>query len=152
MKYVIGVGNYAMGDDGIGLQLIEALSVQELPPDCETLELKNDALGLFSYLTPETERILIVDCVKMGDAPGNWRLFSPEEVSSIKKVANATTHEGDLLQTLALARETGYHVPPIRILGIQPETLEPSMDLSNTLKSRFDEYLTAALKTIGEDW
>jgi hydrogenase maturation protease len=152
MKYIIGVGNYAMGDDGIGLQLIEALATTELPPDCHLLELKNDALGLFSYLVPETSAILIVDCVKMGVAPGDWRLFTPEEVRSIKRVAHASTHEGDLLQIIQLAQATGYTIPPLRILGIQPESMEPSMELSATIKERLPEYIDIAHRLMAEEW
>jgi hydrogenase maturation protease len=152
MKYIIGVGNYAMGDDGIGLQLIESLATTKLPPDCHLLELKNDALGLFSYLVPETSAILIVDCVKMGVEPGEWRLFTPEEVRSIKRVANSTTHEGDLLQIIQLARVTGYTIPPLRILGIQPGSIEPSMELSTTVRERLPEYVDVARQLIAEEW
>jgi hydrogenase maturation protease len=152
MKYLVGVGNYAMGDDGIGLRLIEAAAERGLPAGIEAVELKNDALGLFSYLVPDTERILLVDCVKMGEEPGNWRLFSPDEVRSLKQVARATTHEGDLLQTLELARQTGYAVPPIRILGIEPASMAPGMDLSPTLAARFDDYLELLLELVKSDW
>ncbi len=151
MKYIVGIGNYARGDDGIGLHLVEALSAREPAPDYVALELKNDALGLLSYLEPTTQRILVVDCVKMGDKPGNWRVFSPEEVTSVKQVALATTHNGDLLQILELARATGYTIPPLQILGIEPACMEPSMELSTTLQERFEEYLETALQTIRDE-
>ncbi len=152
MKYIIGIGNYAMGDDGIGLQLIEELSRIQLPSNCMALELKNDALGLFSYLLPETSAILVVDCVKMGALPGEWRIFSPEEVRSLKRVAHASTHDGDLLQILELARATGYSIPPLRIMGIEPDSIEPSMELSATLRERLKGYGNVAARLIQEEW
>jgi len=137
-----------MRDDGIGLRLVEAASSHGLPDGVEAVELKNDALGLIACLGPETERILLVDCVKMGASPGGWRLFSPEEVSTIKKVARATTHEGDLLQVIELVRQTGFTVPPITVMGIEPACVEPGMELSEELSTRLEEYLGEILRIL----
>ena len=60
----------------------------------------------------------------MGLAPGDVRFFTPDEVETTKALAGISTHEGDVLKVLELARAAGYTVPRLRIMGIEPATLE----------------------------
>jgi hydrogenase maturation protease len=95
-------------------------------------------------LNPDTESILIVDSAKMGLKPGDFRFFKPSEVSTRKEIAGFSTHEADLLKVLELARLTGTPIPPIAIMGIEPETVKPEIGLSRTLEGRLAEYAEAA--------
>lgn len=150
MRYVVGTGNYSMGDDSVGLRLIEYMSEYKLceSKDIELHDIANDCLKLLSFFNPETERILVIDCVKMGKEAGDFLLFSPHEVKSEKNVTGITTHEGDLLKTIDLARNLGYHIPEIRILGIEPKSVTPDMTISDVLKNRFDAYVKIIMNEI----
>ncbi|MBI4861720.1 MAG: hypothetical protein HY815_15885 [Candidatus Riflebacteria bacterium] len=53
-----------------------------------------------------------------------------------------------MLKVIDLARETGQTVPSIRIIGIEPESVEPGLELSRALRARFEEYIRAALEEI----
>ena len=66
MKYVIGIGNYSMGDDCVGLKIVEYIDEKMGERDFEVSDMSDNGLNLVAYLTEETERILFVDCVKMG--------------------------------------------------------------------------------------
>jgi len=148
MRYMVGIGNWSMGDDGVGLHLIEHIARNRLNQGLEAIDIADDGMRLIDYLTPETERMLIVDAVDLGLPAGQWRVFSPEHVESRKALAGLTTHEGDILKVLEFARGLGYPIPPVRILGIQPERMAPWMELSETLQSRLDDYVRAALEEI----
>jgi len=134
-----------MGDDGIGLRIVEHIDGHGLAHGFEVKDLGSDAMKLLSYFDPGTERILVVDCVKMGLPPGEYRLFGPREVATRKIVPGLSTHEGDLLKVIELASSVGYVVPDIAILGIEPASMDPVMELSETLKARFGEYVDAVL-------
>ncbi len=148
MKYMIGVGNWSMGDDGIGLRIVEHIARARLDQGFEAIDIADDGMRLLDYLTPETEGILLVDAVDLGLPAGQWRIFSPQAVESGKPMSGITTHEGDILKVLEFARGLGYPAVPIRILGIQPECMEPGMELSKTLSDRFEEYVKKALEEI----
>lgn len=151
MRYIIGIGNYSMADDGIGLRIVEHIAQNGLDRGFESVVLADEGMRLLFYLKEETEKIVLVDAVDLGLRPGEYRLFKPEDVESTKEVKRLTTHEGDLLKVLELARNLGYSIPAIIILGIQPGSLEPKMELSPELQKRFAEYLRVALEEVGKD-
>lgn len=137
-----------MSDDGIGPRVVERLAERRLPDGVEPLVLGEDGLTLLGYLEECTGLMLIVDSVRMGREPGSWVWFTPEEVETVKPPARFSTHEGDVLRIVQLARDLGYQVPPIRIFGIEPERLEPGFDLSGTLSRRFEEYVAEVLEEL----
>jgi hydrogenase maturation protease len=148
MKYLIGIGNYTMGDDGIGLKLVEHIAEHELNRDFEVIDLGDDGSRLLDYFSPETERMLLVDCVKAGKKPGEYFFFKPEDVESKKHLSAMTTHEGDILKVIELGHRLGLPIPPIEVMGIEPESMKMGMELSGTLTRRFDEYVKTAINRI----
>jgi hydrogenase maturation protease len=146
VRYLIGIGNWSMGDDGVGLRVVERIDRDGLARGFEAVEIADDGLRLVDYCAPETERIVLVDAVELGLPPGEWRLFRPEEVYTRKPLTGLSTHEGDILKVLDFARKLGYPVPPVVILGIQPEQMEIGMELSETLRGRFEEYIRIAVE------
>jgi hydrogenase maturation protease len=147
-RYILGLGNYAMGDDSIGLRVVEHLAEQGHDTDVEVVEVGNDGLLVMTYFTEETERMVIVDAVRFGGQPGEFTVFSPQDVDSRKHVGRISTHEGDVLKLIELGRQLNQPVPPIRILAIEPESMQADTGLSPALEARFGEYVAAALKEI----
>jgi len=151
LRYIIGIGNYSMADDGIGLRIVEHIAENGLDRGFKAIDIADEGMRLLFYLNEETEKIVLVDAVDLGLPPGEFRLFKPEDVASTKELGKLTTHESDILEILRFAKSLGYRLPPITILGIQPEDLSPRMELSPALRERFDAYLRAALEEVGKD-
>ncbi len=147
-RYLIGVGNETMTDDGIGPRVVQLAAGQARALGFESVVIGHDALGVVAYFDEATERIVFVDCVRMGATPGDWARFSPDDVESRKTLDRMTTHEGDLLRIVELGRQLGCPIPAITILGIEPERIEPGLDLSRELAARLPEYVAAALDAI----
>lgn len=145
MRYLIGVGTYTAGDDAIGLRIVEAIAEAGLDRGFRAIDLSSNSLNLVAYLTPETEAILIVDSAKMGLAPGEVRCFAPGEAETRKPSAGLSTHEGDVMKVLELARAMGFPMPRLRIMGIEPDTIESRTGLSATLEARTAGYVRAAI-------
>ena len=133
-RYLIGVGNETMTDDGVGPRVAETLAEQAATLGFETVIVGHDTMGTLAYFDDDTERIVFVDCVRMGRAPGEWVSFSPEDVETRKVLDGLTTHEGDLLRVIELGRRLGCRIPPVLIVGIEPERIEPGLDLSPALR------------------
>lgn len=147
-SYLIGLGNYSRGDDAVGLKIAELVVGRGLERGFTALALAGNALNALSYFTEDTARILFVDCALMGLAPGEFRVFAPEDAASRKIMAGISTHESDLLAVLALAAKTGMSLPPVRIMAIQPERLDPGAPLSVSLAARLESYAQAAVKEL----
>ena len=137
-----------MSDDGVGLRIVEQIARRGLEQGFEAAAIADEGTRLLFYLTENTDKVVIVDAVDMGLEPGDYRLFTPQEVESRKMTRGLTTHEGDILKVLELAASHGYPIPSVTILGIQPGNLGPGLELSPALESRFDTYLRVALDEV----
>lgn len=148
MRYLIGIGNYSMTDDSIGLRVIEHIAENGLAEGFEAIDIADEGLRLLHYFVPGTEKIILVDAVELGMEPGGMRIFKPEEVATEKRSSGITTHEGDILKVIAFGKELGMPAPPIEILGIQPGSMEQGMKLSPELKKKLPDYIETALMLI----
>lgn len=150
MRYLIGVGNYYGRDDSIGLRVVEAIVERGLDQGFETIDLNGNLVNAVHYLGPETDQVLFVDSAKMGRQPGDYLLFTPEEVDSRKDLAGFSTHEGDLIKVLEFAASVGGPLPPVSVLGIEPEDLGEGPGLSDALEERLEEYVAVAARFFGD--
>jgi len=141
----MGVGNYSMFDDSIGIKIIEEIIDRNIDKGFSAIDLSGNLLNIFSYLNEDTKRIVIIDSGEFDLRPGEFIWFTPDLVVSTKELTNITSHEGDIIKVLKLALETGYHLPHIEIMGIQPETIKSEFGLSKTLQSNLDRYIQEAI-------
>jgi hydrogenase maturation protease len=145
VRYLVGVGSYMAGDDAVGPRVTEHVVVNGLDRGFAAVDLSTDALSLVAYLDADTEAVLVVDAAHLGLAPGEFRFFSPDKVETQKQVSGLTTHEGDVLKVLELAREAGYPIPRVAIMGIEPFDMEAGFELSECLAKRVPDYAAAAI-------
>ncbi len=145
MKYLLGLGNYAMGDDSVGLRIVEHIAEQGLDEGFEAVEVGNNGMLVLTYFQEETELLLVVDAVQFGGEPGDFTVFSPDEVDTQKVTGGISTHEGDILKLIELAKQIDQPIPPIKILAIQPASMDVDQGLSPELEMKFQGYVMAAL-------
>ena len=134
------------GDDAVGPRVIEHVVANGLDRGFAAVDLSTDALSLIAYLNVDTEAVLVVDAAHLGLAPGDFRIFSPDEVETQKELSGLTTHEGDVLKVVELARGAGYPIPPLAVMGIEPCEIGVGMTLSGRLEERLPTYAAAAIE------
>jgi hydrogenase maturation protease len=145
---VLGLGNPLMADEGIGVRLVVRLSRSAAEhPDVEFLDAGTGGLAVLHHIQGRRKAVFI-DCAYMGEEPGTIRRFTPEEVRSDKVLAHQSLHEADLLRIIEMARQLGQAPDEVVIFGIQPQRIEPAMELSLVLEDRMDEYLAVLLKEL----
>ena len=148
MRYLIGVGNYMAGDDAVGPRVVEYVTVNGLDSGFEAVDLSTDAMSLVAYLDDQTEALLVVDAAQLGLDPGEYLIFTPDEVETQKELSGLTTHEGDVLKVLDMAAAAGYPIPRVAIMGIEPYSMDGSIELSEGLAARLPEYAAAAVERL----
>ena len=137
---VIGLGNELMSDEGIGIHLIRQLiQLEDKFPDVEFIEAGSAGMNLL-HLISNRKKAIIIDCAKMGEKPGQMRLFTPDEVQSVKKLSNFSQHEADMLRVINLSKHLGECPAEVVFFGIEPEKLEPGQNLSEILANSIDSY------------
>lgn len=131
---IIGVGNPLMGDDGVGIAVLDLLRRMELPDSVKIFELGTGGMRLL-HLLPGFEAAIIIDAADFGAKPGKIRLFKPEDVHSLKR-PGCSLHEWDLFTTLKLSKKLGECPENINIVAIQPEDISSRTGLSHTITQK----------------
>jgi hydrogenase maturation protease len=153
---VVGVGNLLMGDEGVGVRVIQALGQEPLPKGVALF----DGGTAFHALTVELavfEKWIIVDAVTGGGPPGEiYRLAWEQVLQGIKSRGSVqdlavSLHDLGVVETLMLERFVDQVSPQPRfsevseivILGIEPERIELSLELSPIVESKLPLLLQA---------
>ncbi len=146
---LIGLGNLIMGDEGIGVQAINAIRQRySFEPPVEVVDGGTLGLDLLLYFE-QRDAVVIVDAVNFGKEPGYIGLLRDDEVPAQINTKLTVHHIGlsDILSSLKLL---GKSPKRITLVGIQPESIEFSLNLSSTLKARFQELIETTIKEIEE--
>lgn len=133
---VLGIGNPVMGDDGIGCRAVELLAGRELPSGVQVEEAGVPGWGLPNWLNGWS-RVILIDAVHMGEKPGTWRRFSPEQVRLIASGQAVSLHEPGLASGLELAQALDLLPQEIVIYGVEPAECLPGQGLSPAACSVF---------------
>jgi hydrogenase maturation protease len=137
---VLGIGNPVMGDDGIGCRAIELLARCELPANVQVEEGGVPGWGLPNWLEGWS-RVILIDAVHMGEKPGTWRRFNPEQVRLIVTGQAVSLHEPGLASGLELTQALGLLPEDIVIYGVEPDECLPGQGLSSAACSAFPSLI-----------
>lgn len=145
---IIGVGNYLMADEGVGIHATQKLRQEFKNDDCDIIDAGVPSMALL-HMTQGRKLVIIIDCAEFGGKPGEIITFKPEQV---KRERNSiiSLHGTDLLSTLDVGQSLGLSQPPIWIIGIQPVKVEMSQELSPEVKKSLNELPRHIEKIIGE--
>lgn len=112
---VIGLGQPAAGDDGVGLAVLDALRAEGVADDVELVQ-AGDATDLV-HLLAGTGNAVIVDAV-LGERPGEVVLLAPDDLAE-RGGCPVSSHGLGVFQAIELARAVAE--PPaaeVRIVGV----------------------------------
>lgn len=116
---VMGVGNLLRGDDGFGVMVLDAVSKRGVPNHVELLDAGTSIIDLMEELNGR-RKVVVIDAVRGGQAPGTLYRFSPEDVAA-EAVPADSLHQVGLLDTLRLAELVDCRPDEVVIIGVQPE-------------------------------
>ncbi|MCK4960173.1 MAG: hydrogenase maturation protease, partial [Planctomycetes bacterium] len=104
-------------------------------------------MALLTHFSGRKKAILI-DCALMGTEPGTIKRFTPDDVTTVKKLAHQSLHEADILKIIDLAKQFAECPEEIIIFGIEPQVIEQKSQLSQPLKQNLDNYIETILKEL----
>ena len=143
---VVALGNPLMSDEGVGPAVLNLLRHDPRRPS--SLELIDTGGSILSALhaLKGRDKVVFVDCARMGLAPGALRRFLPPEVRSQKSLAGLSLHEGDLLKMLETADTLEANAKEVVIYGIEPVQMGPGEGLSPELSANLQKYADDILR------
>lgn len=146
---ILGVGNPLMGDDGVGIAVVEALRREALPKGVEVMDAGTGGLDLV-HLLSEVEAAVVVDAVEMGEEPGVLRWLTPEEVKGGEKPFHFSLHETRLGVVLRWLKWLGQPPPTLCLLGIQPAQVAEGIGLTPAVQQAIPKATEAIRKWLEE--
>lgn len=143
---VIGCGNLLGADDGVGLAVLEALRHRELPLGVELRDGGTWGLNLLPEIE-DADRLLLLDAVAAGEHPGTPIVLFRDAIPRFL-MTKLSPHQIDLREVLALAELRGALPRETVVIGVQPERVEMSTQLSPVVAARVEELADLALKQL----
>lgn len=147
---ILGVGNMLQKDDGIGVFVVNHLleSGIELPGGVDIVDGGTAGLDLIPIMY-DYERIIIIDALKVNDAPGSVYRFSPEHLLS--STSQISLHEIGISEILKMLKIQGAN-PEVEIIGIVPEDIETlDISISPAVEESVPKVMDLILESVGQN-
>jgi len=138
---IAGFGNALRGDDGFGVEVIRRLErEQTLDESVSLLEVGTGGISLAQELLATYDRLIIVDAMARGGAPGTVYLL---EVESVETASTVDPHLAVPARALSLAKALGVLPPAIFLVGCEPSSVdELSTELTPVVADAVDPVIS----------
>lgn len=142
---VLGIGNPILGDDNVGLEVVNKLAEKKLE-NVVVKEASNTGLDIITAIAGY-DKVIIIDGVKTGAKPGTVHRLTPE---NFKRTIRYSTHDLDLLTALELAKKMQIKMPKsIIIYGIEVrEVGKFKIGLSKEVEESVPKVIELVLKEV----
>lgn len=140
----MGVGNILMGDEGIGVRVIQEMQNRSNMNNVDFF----DAGTALHALLPQFEdydRMIIIDSVKGGENPGSIYRFTLSELEKDKNSDSSgvmlSLHDVGVQESLRMARLIQKLPAEIIFIGVEPGEISLQEDLTPAVKKKMDEII-----------
>jgi hydrogenase maturation protease len=141
------MGNILLEDEGLGIRALEALRRDfDFPPGVELLDGGTTGMGLLDDISGR-DYLLVLDAVQTGEPAGRLVAMRGTDVP-VYFGLRVTPHQLGLADVLATLELSGERPGAVTVLGLVPCSLELSLDLSQTIRSRLGALVQAAVEEL----
>ncbi len=117
---IMGIGNYLMADEGVGVHLVERLSARDLPPGVDLLDGGTGGFHLLEYFE-QYPRVILIDATLDGRPPGTIRRIKPRFAADFPQAMS--THDIGLKDLVGALQLLG-RMPEIDLFVVSIESIQ----------------------------
>lgn len=140
---IMGIGNYLMGDEGVGVHLAETLEGYTLPPNVDVVDGGTGGFHLLGYFEKYRE-VILVDATLDNNPVGYIRLIQPKFASDFPKAMS--THDiglKDMMSSLQLMGKVPHiHLFVVSIESIQQQGIELTPEIAAILPELIEQVIS----------
>lgn len=141
---VLGLGNPLMGDDGLGLAVLERLREEwDVPAPVELVDGGTWGMNLLP-LIEDAAQLMLIDAIRTGAAAGTVVELERERLPRYF-AHKLSPHQIDLKEVLALAELRGTLPAETVAIGAEPEKVVFSTVLTQSLEDAVEPVLLAVV-------
>lgn len=146
-KFVLGIGNILLKDEGIGCHVVHALEGISL---ADVSVIDGGTYPDMLQLLEDVDKLIIVDAVKGGGTPGQIYRFHLEDIT-LKRKPFLSLHDMGLVDSLNLIQL--WHPDKIGIgeaiiIGVEPREINWGLELSPELKEKMPQIIEVILSEL----
>ena len=146
MMKIFGIGNILLGDDGVGVRVVEKIKeeIKNISEDIDVIIGETDYLYCLNQIEQD-DTIVIIDSTYLDIKPGYISYFDLKDCNRFIKYFNSQ-HESNLVKSVLIENLNvkGY------LIGIEIGKVDFSLELSKTIKDNFYNICLDVLKYIKE--
>lgn len=139
---VLGLGNILLGDEGVGVRVIEQLLSRSLPDEIEVIDGGTAGYELINFFEGK-EKVIIVDAVKTDDTPGSVYKMDLSVVQEDETV-QLSLHQIGLKNVFKMASMMDLN-PEVTLIGIVPKNYQ---DYNIGLSKEVEKAIPLAIETV----
>ncbi len=141
---VIGIGNILMGDEGLGIAVVEELKKRELPKGVEVHDCATLGLQILNFFK-DYDFLIVVDVVKSNGKPGDVYVLDFDQCEDYG--IPVSLHDIDFVKAFKIGSLV-YEIPKIIIVGVEPERIEFGIGLSESVKRAIPKVIDKVVELI----
>jgi len=139
---ILGLGNILLGDEGVGVRVIEQLLSRPLPDEIEVIDGGTAGYELINFFEGK-EKVIIVDAVKTNDTPGSVYKMDLSLVQEDETV-QLSLHQIGLKNVFKMASLMDLN-PEVTLVGIVPKNYQ---DYNIGLSDEVEKAIPLAIETV----
>lgn len=147
---IMGVGNWLMGDEGVGIHFVNAIQNQPWLGEIDAVDGGTGGFHLMQYFE-DYHNVILIDATLDGNAAGTIRLIEPRFASDFPRALSS--HDiglRDLVEGLAiLGRLPRIYLYVVSVEEVQSQCIELSAPVQNVLPV-LEEKVKLLVKTLQE--
>ncbi len=144
---ILGIGNILLRDEGVGVHVVGALEKMRLPDCVEVCDGATAGVDLLDVLA-ERRTVIIVDAVDAGRPPGVVVRFTGKDVVT-GRGRDVSLHDIGMAEVLRMTRLLNCAPHEVIVFGIQPESVEPGLELTPTAAVAATTAVDLILEEVG---
>lgn len=128
---LLGVGNYLMGDEGIGVHVAQRLAISQEIPGIDVVDGGTGGFHLLEFFE-QYEKVILVDATLDGLKPGTIRCIQPKYASDFPPEISA--HDIGLKDLVSALQLLG-RMPELYLFVVSIESIQKQgMELTNEIE------------------
>jgi len=140
---ILGIGNLLLSDEGVGVHAVQHLAGRELPPGVDVLDGGTSGMDLIDHMA-DRDKVVVIDAASGRGEPGT--IYRCEVRELMEQPGALSLHDFGLVDSLRMAGQLGCAPRRVVVLGVQPATLEPRLELSPEVAAVLPGVIKLALE------
>jgi len=151
---VAGIGNIFLSDDGFGVEVANRLAAVPMPAGVRVADFGVRGVHLAYELLDGYDRLVLVDAVPMGEAPGTVAIIEPD-LDAIRPpddelAPTLEAHSMNPVLVLGMLASLGGSVDRVRIVGCEPAVIDEGIGLSAAVTAAVEPAVDAVHEVLAD--